>query len=76
MTLPEPSNTGICIIRVSLGKHKGIFHSYRRYLVQKNGPGSYTKVYIVHNVQIYKWKGEEENYQQIFAIFSIDIIST
>ena len=40
------------------------------------GPGSYTKVYIVHNVQIYKWKGEEENYQQIFAIFSIDIIST
>ena len=34
-----------------------------------------TKVYIVHNVQIYKWKGEEENPQQIFAIFSIDIIS-
>ena len=31
--------------------------------------------YIVHNVQIYKWKGEEENYQQILAIFSIDIIS-
>ena len=25
--------------------------------------------------KFFKWKGEEENYQQIFAIFSIDIIS-
>ena len=50
------------------------FHSYRRHLVQENGPGYYTKVYIVNNVQIYKWKGEE-NCHQIFAISSIDIIS-
>ena len=55
---------------------KALFTVTEDTLSRRNyGPVSYTKVYIVHNVQIYRWKGEEENYQQIFTVFSIDIIS-